>query len=249
MPEAPRVAVVTGAGSGIGLAIARHLAGEGMAVVAADWDGDALENARGILVGEAGERAALVKADVGTAEGAAQAIDAAVNAFGRIDLLCNNAAVHPLERIEDHDLESWRETFRVNVDGYMLCAQKALAHMKGAGRGTIVNMGSISGRMPYATGGAYAASKAAIEMLTRVLAIEAGPYGITVNCIAPGSIRHRPGRAESDNAPPEGIPIGRRGTTDDVAPLVSYLASDAARYMTGSVIVLDGGATAGRVRR
>ena len=121
-------------------------------------------------------------------EGAARAIDAALEAFGPIDLLVNNAAVHPSERLEDHDLETWRETFRVNVDGLLLCAQAALPHMKAQGHGTIVNMGSISGRAPYAGGGAYAATKAAIELMTRTLAIGAGPYGVTVNCIAPGAI-------------------------------------------------------------
>jgi NAD(P)-dependent dehydrogenase (short-subunit alcohol dehydrogenase family) len=152
--------------------------------------------------------------------------------------------VHPMEEIADHALETWRETFRVNVDGTMLCSQKALPHMKRQGGGAIVNIGSISGHSPYAGGGAYATSKAAIAMLTRVLALEAGPHGIRVNCIAPGSIRHQDG----DGEVPPSIPIGRNGTLDDVAQLVSYLASDAAGYVNGAVITLDGGATAGRVR-
>jgi 3-oxoacyl-[acyl-carrier protein] reductase len=118
--------------------------------------------------------------------------------------------------------------------------------MKAGGGGTIVNMGSISGVMPYARGGAYAATKAAIAMLTRVLALEAGPFGITVNCIAPGAIRH--GERPAGEAPPANIPIGRAGTVDDVAHMVSFLASGKAGYVNGSVIVLDGGATAGRAR-
>jgi NAD(P)-dependent dehydrogenase (short-subunit alcohol dehydrogenase family) len=249
MADTPRVAVVTGGASGIGLAIARHLAGEGMAVVAADSDGAACAEARGVLEAAAAGGSAVIEADIGTPEGAAAAIGGAIDGFGRIDLLCNNAAVHPRELLEDHALDTWRETFRVNVDGALMCAQRALAHMKREGRGTIVNIGSISGTAPYATGGAYAASKAALAMLTKVLAIEAGPYGVTVNCIAPGAIRHRPGSEDQDPSPPQGIPIGRRGTTADVAHLVSYLASDKAGYLTGAVIVLDGGATAGRLRR
>lgn len=248
MPESDRAAVVTGGGSGIGLAIARHLVSEGMDVVAADRDAAALGGARAILEATDGGKAVVAEADIGTLEGAARAIDCAIEQFGRIDLLVNNAAVHPLELLEDHDIGTWHETFRVNLDGTLMCAQAALPHMKAQGGGAIVNMGSVSGRVPYATGGAYAASKAAIEMLTKVLAIEAGPHGVTVNCIAPGSIRHRPGDEARDSGPPRGIPIGRRGNTADVAHLVSYLASDAARYMTGAVIVLDGGATAGRVR-
>jgi NAD(P)-dependent dehydrogenase (short-subunit alcohol dehydrogenase family) len=109
--------------------------------------------------------------------------------YGRLDLLCNNAAVHPLEFVEEHALETWSETFRVNVDGTMLCSQLALPHMKRQKSGTIVNIGSISGLVPYAGGSAYAASKAAIIMLTKVLALEAGPHGVRVNCICPGSIR------------------------------------------------------------
>ena len=248
MAKPPPVAVVTGGASGIGLAITRHLAGEGMAVVAIDRDPAACDQARGDMA-EAGGRIRIVKGDIGTPVGAALAIDSAIESFGRLDVLCNNAAVHPRELIEDHDLESWRETFRVNVDGTMMCSQRALPHMKNQGRGTIVNIGSISGTVPYATGGAYAASKAAIAMLTKVLAIEAGPYGVTVNCIAPGAIQHRPGAEAQDRSAPAHIPIGRRGTTDDIVHLVSYLASEAAGYLTGAVIVLDGGATAGRTKR
>ncbi|MDX1483028.1 MAG: SDR family NAD(P)-dependent oxidoreductase [Alphaproteobacteria bacterium] len=247
MAETSRVAVVTGGASGIGYAIARHLAGEGMSVVAADRDGGACSAAS--AAGDETGRLRFVEADIGSEDGARHAIDSAVETFGRLDLLCNNAAVHPLELIEDHDPGTWRETFRVNVEGTMLCSQRALPYMKQHGRGAIVNIGSISGLSPYATGGAYAASKAAVAMLTKVLAVEAGPYGITVNCIAPGSIRHRPGSASEEQSPPENIPIGRRGTTADVAHMVSYLASEAAGYLTGAVIVLDGGATAGRTRR
>lgn len=245
MSESHRVAVVTGGASGIGLGIVRHLANEGMTVVAADRDATACEAVRRDFADRADAVVTLI-ADIATEEGARAAIAAATDRFGRIDVLCNNAAIHPMERIEGHDLEIWRETFRVNVDGTMLCSRAALPHMQAQGGGSIVNIGSISGVAPYAGGGAYAASKAAVAMLTRVLALEAGPCGVTVNCICPGAIRHGP-RPEGEAAPSH-IPIGRAGTPADVSHLVSYLASDAARYLTGSVIVLDGGATAGRIR-
>jgi NAD(P)-dependent dehydrogenase (short-subunit alcohol dehydrogenase family) len=177
------------------------------------------------------------------------AIETSIDTYGCLDLLRNNAAVHPLELIEDHKFETWSETSRVNVDGTMLCSQLALPHMKRQRSGAIVNIGSISGLVPYARGGAYAASKAAIMMLTKVLALEAGPYGVTVNCICPGSIRTQVSPTESVEELPAHIPIGRYGKPADVAQLVSYLASEAASYMTGSVIVLDGGATAGRNRQ
>jgi len=157
--------------------------------------------------------------------------------------------VHPLELVEEHKIETWNETFRVNVDGTMLCSQLALAHMKRQKSGAIVNIGSISGLVPYARGGAYAASKAAIIMLTKVLALEAGPHGVRVNCICPGSIRTQAGSGEQIDEIATHIPVGRYGKPADVAHLVSYLASEAASYMTGSVIVLDGGATAGRSRQ
>lgn len=245
MSDVRQVAVVTGGASGIGLEIVRHLADEGASVVALDRDGAACAQAAEALAAF-GPRVRFVTGDVATHEDAQTAVDTALGAFGRIDVLCNNAAVHPTQLIEDHVLETWRETFRVNVEGTLLCSQLVLPHMRRQGGGVIVNMGSISGEVPYARGGAYAASKAAVAMLTRVLALEAGPYGVRVNCIAAGAIAHRPPRSGSSDA--SHIPIGRRGTPADVARLVAYLASDAAGYLTGSVIVLDGGATAGRKR-
>jgi NAD(P)-dependent dehydrogenase (short-subunit alcohol dehydrogenase family) len=245
LTDVRKVAVVTGGAAGIGLEIVRHLAGEGMAVLAADRDEDACARARASLA-ELGADVKIVVADIGTPEGAQAAVDGAAAAFGRVDLLCNNAAAHPFEMIESHDLASWRETFRVNVDGTMLCSQAALAHMRRQGGGSIVNIGSVSGILSYAGGSAYAASKAAVAMLTKTLALEAGPHGIRVNCICPGTIRHR--AAAPDEEKPAHIPLGRAGTSADVAHLVAFLASDAASYMSGAIIALDGGATAGRAR-
>jgi len=248
LAELKRTAVVTGGAAGIGLEIVRHLAGEGMCVVAVDRDRDACARARRTLNMEE-DRVRIITGDIGTPDGARLAIETAIEKFGRLDLLCNNAAVHPLELIEEHKLETWNETFRVNVDGAMLCSQLALPHMKRQKSGAIVNIGSISGLVPYAGGSAYAASKAAILMLTKVLALEAGPHGVTVNCICPGSIRTQVSPGESIEDVPMHIPVGRYGKPADVAHLVSYLASEAASYVNGSVIVLDGGATAGRSRR
>ena len=222
--ETQRVAVVTGGAANIGLEIARRLAGDGMAVIAVDWDAAAC--ARETAARPAGASVRFLAGDIGTEAGARLAIDAAIETFGRIDLLCNNAALHPIEGIEEHSLDSWRDTFRVNVEGTMLCTQLALPHMRRQGGGSIVNMGSVSGLVPYARGGAYAASKAAIAAFTRVTALEAGPYGVRANCICAGSIL--PPGVAADVMIPAHIPIGRFGRPDDVAGLVAYLASDAA---------------------
>ena len=245
LPDHPRSSVVTGGASGIGLGIVRHFLALGGSVVAVDRDAQACASARAALA-EFGDRITVVEADIGSEHGAASAVDAALQSFGSLDLLCNNAAYHPLETIEAHKLDTWRETFRVNVDGTMLCCRAAIPPMRQQGYGTIVNIGSVSGVSPYETGAAYAASKAAVAMLTRALALEVGRYGITVNCIAPGSIVHRAG-ADTDAEAPN-IPMGYHGRSSDVAEMVAFLASNAARYMTGATLVLDGGATTGRRR-
>jgi len=242
LEEQRRVAVVTGGANGIGLGIVRHLAAQGMAVLAIDRDGEACRRVQAEFGAASPVR--FVTGDIGTPEGSTLAVEAAIDAFGRLDLLCNNAAFIRYGDIEHFDLDVWHEMFRVNVDGPMLCSRAALPHMRRQKSGSIVNIGSISGTVPYAKGGAYAATKAALIMLTKVLALEAGPDGIRVNCICPGSIRHTP--RPGDDKPPDRLPIGRRGSPQDVAPLVFYLGSDAASYMTGSVIVLDGGETTGR---
>ena len=238
----PRVAVVTGGAAGIGLGIARHLLERGTSVVVVDSDGAACAK----LGQPPNKKLHVVVADVGTEEGSGAAIDAALSVFGGIDLLCNNAGVHPVASVEELDIAAWREAFRVNVDATLLCSKRALPVMREAGAGAIVNIASISGLVPYVGGAAYASSKAALIMLTKVLALEAGPHGVTVNCICPGSIRDA--EDAGVDAVPAHIPVGHRGTPDDVAHMVSYLASNEAGYVNGAVFVLDGGATVGRTR-
>jgi NAD(P)-dependent dehydrogenase (short-subunit alcohol dehydrogenase family) len=214
-----------------------------MAVVAADWNAAACANAVASL-NDYQNRTVVIEADIGTEVGASKTIETAIRRFGRLDVVCNNAAIHPTATIEEMGLAVWNEAFRVNVSGAFLCSKLALPHMKKQGAGTIVNIGSVSGVSPYVGGGAYAVTKAALAMLTRVLALEAGSFGVTVNCICPGSIQHR----TKNGGSAAHIPVGRSGTIDDVASLVIYLASAEARYMTGATLVLDGGATAGRQR-
>ncbi len=239
--ERPRAAIVTGGAAGIGLGIVQRLLDDGMNVLAADRNPDACDAARRLLEGRP---AHVMEADMADEEQVREVMDEALVHFGRIDLLCNNAGVRHIAPLADISLTDWQESFRVNVDAALLGARAVLPAMREQGSGVIVNIGSISGAAPYAEGGAYGASKAALIALTRVMAMEFGPLGVRVNCIAPGSIdRNGTGEMSSSH-----IPIGRAGTPHDVASLVAYLASDEASYLNGAVIVLDGGATAGRTR-
>jgi len=237
----PRAAIVTGGAAGIGLGIVQRLLDDGMNVLAADRNPDACDVARRLLEGRP---AHVMEADMADEERVREVMDEALVHFGRIDLLCNNAGVRHIAPLADIPFADWQESFRVNVDAALLGARAVLPAMREQGSGVIVNIGSISGTAPYAEGGAYGASKAALIALTRVMAMEFGPLGVRVNCIAPGSIdRESTGEMSSSH-----IPIGRTGVPQDVASLVAYLASDEASYLNGAVIVLDGGATAGRTR-
>ena len=239
--ERPRAAIVTGGAAGIGLGIVQRLLDDGMNVLAADRNPNACDAARRLLEGRP---AHVMEADMADEEQVREVMDEALVHFGRIDLLCNNAGVRHIAPLADIPFADWQESFRVNVDAALLGARAVLPAMREQGSGVIVNIGSISGTAPYAEGGAYGASKAALIALTRVMAMEFGPLGVRVNCIAPGSIdRNGTGEMSSSH-----IPIGRAGTPHDVASLVAYLASDEASYLNGAVIVLDGGATAGRTR-
>lgn len=239
--ERPRAAIVTGGAAGIGLGIVRRLLDDGLNVLAADRNPKACDAAQSLLEGRS---AHVMEADMTVEEQVREVVDEALVHFGRIDLLCNNAGVRHIAPLADISLADWQESFRVNVDAALLGARAALPAMREQGGGVIVNIGSISGVAPYAEGGAYGASKAALLVLTKVMAMEFGPLGIRVNCIAPGSI-DRQGAGELSSSH---IPVGRAGAPHDVASLVSYLASDEASYLNGAVIVLDGGATAGRTR-
>lgn len=239
--ERPRAAIVTGGAAGIGLGIVKRLLDDGMNVLAADRDPKACGAVRGLLEGRSVH---VMEADMTVEEQVREVMDEALVHFGRIDLLCNNAGVRHIAPLADISLADWQESFRVNVDAALLGARAVLPAMREQGGGVITNIGSISGTAPYAEGGAYGASKAALIALTRVMAMEFGPLGIRVNCIAPGSIdRDGSGSISSSH-----IPVGRAGAPHDVASLVSYLASDEASYLNGAVIILDGGATAGRTR-
>jgi NAD(P)-dependent dehydrogenase (short-subunit alcohol dehydrogenase family) len=241
-----RAALVTGAGSGIGRAIARRLARDGFRVAVNDVDATATGRAAAEIDG------LPVVADVGDRAAVGRMVGEAVGALGRLDVLVNNAGICRLGAIADFPEADWRATFRVNVDGVFFCCQAAVPSMVRQGRGNIVNIASWSGKSGAPYFGPYCASKFAVIGLTQSLAREVAAHGIRVNAVCPGIVGGTEMRARVDDAAralgrPTGaervglIPLGRLAEPDDVAAVVAFLVSDEARYMTGQAINVTGG--------
>jgi 3-oxoacyl-[acyl-carrier protein] reductase len=237
-----KVALIVGGTRGIGAAISRKMAADG-AAVAMIYLSRADEAA--MLAAEieaAGAMTFVIQADVADPAALLDAIDAAVERFGRLDILVNNAGLSLTGPLEDYAPDAFDRMFAVNVRAPFLAAQKAAAMMTEGGR--IITIGSIvADRMPGAGGTLYAASKAALGGLTRGLARDLGPRGITANLVQPGPIDTERNPADGPNAAGNRTPLAipRHGTAAEVAGLVSYLASDAAAFVTGAVYNIDGG--------
>ncbi len=238
-----KVAVVTGGAGGIGNAFCRGLANEGARVVVADMD----EAGAQALAAELGGDALAFKLDVMSVESTQAVARAALERFGRIDILVNAAAIYvTLERkpFDEIDLAEWNRIFAVDLTGTALCARAVLPAMKEQGAGVIVNMGSVNTHLVPEGRTHYNAAKSAVETLTRTLARELGPHGIRVNALAPGLVRT--GRAhlvpeERYQKTAQERALRREMTPDDlIGPLV-FLCSDDARMVTGHVLVVDGG--------
>ena len=241
-----RVAVVTGGSRGIGRAVALGLARAGADVVvaarkAADLEPVA-EEIRAI-----GRRALAVPAHLGRRPEVDHLFEATLEAFGQLDILVNNAATNPVfGPLLDIEEEAWDRIMALNVKGYLLAAQRAARAMAPRGGGAIVNMASTAGLRASPGLGAYSVSKAAVIMLTRVLGRELAPLGIRVNGVAPALIETRFSEAlwknpEILSAYLKSTPLGRAGRPEEVAGAVVYLCSDAASYVTGQTLLLDGG--------
>lgn len=239
-----RSALVTGASQGIGKGIALELARAGCNV-AVNYYEDPHRAAETVSEIEAlGRQACAVRADVRQAREVAAMVAEVVTRLGGLALLVNNAGVQTWGPFLDTTEEEWDQVVDTNLKGVFLCSQAAARHMKDHGGGAIVNIGSGCNKVPFPDLAAYTASKGGVEMLTKVMAVELGPFGIRVNCVAPGAIEIERTRLESpDYGRKWGrvTPLGRVGTPADVAKTVVYLASEDASFVTGQTLWVDGG--------
>ncbi len=248
-----RRAIVTGAASGIGRATAELLAAEGAAVALADLDETAGE-AVAAAIRSAGGRATFVRCDVTSSDDCRRAVEACVAAFGGLEVLVNNAGIIRRASVVDTTEAEWDAVMAVNVKSVFLMSKFAIPVMASAGGGAIVNTASGWGMIGGTKAAAYCASKAAVVNLTRAMAIDHGPAGIRVNCVCPGDTDTAMLRSEARQLGEDvgafltgaaDRPLGRVGTPEDVARAILWLASDAAGWVTGAALAVDGGGTAG----
>ena len=247
-----RVAIVTGAGSGIGRAIALRAAGEGAAVVVADLDPTGGRETVDQIVQTAG-RAVCVDTDVTRAADVQRLVETALSAYGRIDVLVNNAAIGGGDDILATDEATWDRIVAVVLKSVFLCTRAVLPRMLEQRGGSIVNISSVNALTGLGEE-AYSAAKAGVINLTQNLAIRYGQYGVRANVICPGTIRTPIWRQRVEKRPDvfdiltRWYPIGRVGEPEDVANATIFLASDEASFVTGAVLTVDGGLTAGMQR-
>jgi meso-butanediol dehydrogenase/(S,S)-butanediol dehydrogenase/diacetyl reductase len=244
-----RVAIVTGASSGIGRATAERLAAEGATVVAADRD---VENLGATVDGitASGGVAEARELDVSDPDAGPALVDAVAAEHGRLDVLCNVAGILRFAHATDHSRQDWERTLAVNLSGPWFLMQAAIPHLE-ATRGNVVNVASAAGLVGQAYTSAYCASKAGLVMLTKSLAIEMAAKRIRFNAVCPGQVNTN---LLADFAFPEGadqrlldklLPLLRGAAPEEIAVLIAFLASDEARYVTGAAWPVDGGQTAG----
>jgi 2-deoxy-D-gluconate 3-dehydrogenase len=244
-----KVAVVTGGGRGLGQAAAWALSEAGADVALLARSEVELETTARELEAAHHHKVLPVACDVSDEASVEEAAGLVIAAFGRVDILVNNAGIAPLTPMLDLELADLRRVLDVNVVGSFLCARAFGAHMVAQRKGCIINIASMAGLVGQAELTAYCASKGAILAFTRALAVEWARHGVTVNAIAPGWFRTDLNKPALDNVQigpkiVSQIPLRRVGQPEELGPLVVYLASDAAAFMTGSVVVLDGGQTA-----
>ena len=246
-PLIGRVAIVTGSSRRIGRAIALELSSRGCDLVINGRSDPKAAAEVVTTIQQRGGRAIYCIADVGVPEQAQRLIDSAVHAFGRIDILVNNAAVRRAMKFSELTFNEWREIFSVVLDGAFLCAQAASPHLSKNGLGRIVNVGGIIVHTGAKDRAHVVSAKAGLVGLTKSLALDLAINKTTVNCIAPGAVEDEGDNEQAikvrrQNSPIEKIPLARPGTSEEVAKVVSALCGDDFAFMTGQTLHLNGGA-------
>lgn len=237
-----RVAFVTGAAGNIGVALCLRLAAHGVSIAAADISIQTLSER---LSDIPDAKIRFYQIDIRDRDSANKAISDAINDFGHIDILFNNAGiwnhsdVKGVQRFEQMDYAQWTNLMRINLDGTMICCQAVLPHMIANGYGRIVNTASISGEVGLPGYADYAAAKAGVLMFSKTLAMENALHGITVNCVSPGMV------AVGEPQPTDTTWIGRRGSADEMARAMIFLAADESGFITGIDLPVEGGRTLG----
>ena len=248
-----KTALVTGAARGIGLATAHHFAREGARVAMLDRDGAAVDAAAGEVNQIRSQSAIACRADIASSAEVSRAVESAVAHLGGLDVLVNNAGIHFARAIDRYTDEEWQRIFSVNVNGAFYTTRAALPALRRS-RGVIVMVSSMTALVGQDKGAAYVASKGALVSMTKALALELAVDGIRVNCVCPAGVDTPLMRAWAATLPdPEAVLRGqaemhllkRLASADDIAQAITFLASPAASFLTGTIVPIEGGATLG----